>query len=316
MFRPGKIIKNLAFVFGVIALSAGLSYAVFAAWQEPNQTPPGCISGDPGCDAPLNIGPVGQTKTGGLILATDPTVTNGLSVLNGNVGIGTSSPQSLLHIKPGEIKLESTDALEYTDIHFSNNRSVAPFGKEYVVGNYAPDMANIDLRNKFFIRDNSGGGDRLIIDTNGNIGIGTTTPGAKLHLTSASGAADLELQSLPGNTASSDIHLKNSVQEFSVGMQGIGDPNIPNSFFIHDTNVGGIAGYRFVIKPTTGNIGIGTITPAQKLDVNGGVKIGSGAANGVGAPGKALCMVTATRTIGVCSTQPDATGNCTCQPIN
>jgi hypothetical protein len=65
-----------------------------------------------------------------------------------------------------------------------------------------------------------------------------------------------------------------------------------------------------------GNVGIGLPNPGQKLTVNGSVGIGSGAANDAGAPGKATCIVTATRKIGVCSTQPDATGSCTCNAIN
>jgi len=101
---------------------------------------------------------------------------------NGRIGIGTGDPNTTLHIVPGEIKLESKNALEYTDIHFSNNRAAAPLGREYVIGNYAPDMASVDLRNKFFIRDNSGGGERFILDASGNVGIGVINPAQKLDV--------------------------------------------------------------------------------------------------------------------------------------
>ncbi len=72
-----------------IALAIGLS--ALAAFTEPSQAPPGCTPGTAGCDAPLNVGTAGQSKSGGLILGTG-SVTNGLIVQNGNVGIGTTSP--------------------------------------------------------------------------------------------------------------------------------------------------------------------------------------------------------------------------------
>jgi len=46
-----------------------VGYLLFA-WTEPVQTPPGCPSGTPGCNVPINEGPTGQAKVGGLLLNT------------------------------------------------------------------------------------------------------------------------------------------------------------------------------------------------------------------------------------------------------
>lgn len=106
---------------------------------------------------------------------------------NGNVGIGTTNPTADLHIVPGEVHLESKTSGNYADIHFKNNYSVGPVnGREYVIGNYAPDMADPNIQNKFFIRDNTSSINRFIIDENGNIGIGTAMPNAKLDINSNS----------------------------------------------------------------------------------------------------------------------------------
>ncbi len=55
-----------AIVLGLI-LSVGVGY-IFADYSAPLTAPPTCTAGNPGCDAPLNVGPTLQTKGGGLIL--------------------------------------------------------------------------------------------------------------------------------------------------------------------------------------------------------------------------------------------------------
>jgi len=78
-----------------LILSVGLSY-VFAAWSGPLSAPPNCISGNPGCDAPINVGATLQQKpAGGSIGAGTLFSTLGSF---GTVGIGTAAPDSKLEI--------------------------------------------------------------------------------------------------------------------------------------------------------------------------------------------------------------------------
>lgn len=55
-----------AIVLGLI-LSVGVGY-IFADYTPPLTNPPTCTTGNPGCDAPLNVGALLQTKSGGLVL--------------------------------------------------------------------------------------------------------------------------------------------------------------------------------------------------------------------------------------------------------
>lgn len=82
----------------------------------------------------------------------------------------------------------------------------------------------------------------------GNVGIGTITPNYKLHVGSSNNSVRIEGPATSGGVA------------LSIG--GFGDIQIdkPN-----------LAGGRFIVKEN-GNIGIGTTTPTQLLDVNGSVK--------------------------------------------
>ena len=95
IFQAAKIIILALFI------AVGTGY-IFADWSAPTSTPPTCVAGTPGCDAPLNVGYGGQVKQGnldikGLINSTTSTV-NGLIVENGNVGIGTIAPAQKLDV--------------------------------------------------------------------------------------------------------------------------------------------------------------------------------------------------------------------------
>ena len=89
--------KSIALILGVLAMSILVGYFVLA-WTEPTAPPPGG-----NVPAPLNVGNVGQTKAGGLILNTGGAST-GLIVRYGNVGIGTTGPAQKLDIN-GQIRI-------------------------------------------------------------------------------------------------------------------------------------------------------------------------------------------------------------------
>jgi len=85
--------------------------------------------------------------------------------------------------------------------------------------------------------------DRMVITNTGNVGIGTTEPGAKLHIRDDSADADTE------------IRLSNDVQGWRLKTMG----SDSDKFYLNsgDTNVMAIT--------TGGNVGIGTTNPAFKL---------------------------------------------------
>ena len=89
--------KSIALILGVLTMSFLVGYLAFA-WVGPTAPPPGG-----NVPAPLNVGNVGQTKAGGLILNTGGAST-GLIVRYGNVGIGTTGPAQKLDIN-GQIRI-------------------------------------------------------------------------------------------------------------------------------------------------------------------------------------------------------------------
>ena len=113
------------------------------------------------------------------------------------------------------------------------------------------------------------GGSKLFIDSSsGNVGVGTTSPGAKLEIN-----GDLKLQSGVG------------VNEFSIDgtLAGNSDLAIPTEKAVKsyaDTKalLAGSSSQSFSANNLTvnGNVGIGTTSPGAKLEINGDLKLQSG----------------------------------------
>ncbi|MEK9154790.1 MAG: glycine-rich domain-containing protein [Patescibacteria group bacterium] len=98
---------NLLQISSVIILSLFIGIAfVYADWTPPVSTPPICIVGNPGCDAPINTGSGVQYKAGSLgIGGAFRAYSN--AIFDGNVGIGVASPSEKLDVT-GNIKASGT----------------------------------------------------------------------------------------------------------------------------------------------------------------------------------------------------------------
>jgi hypothetical protein len=106
------------------------------------------------------------------------------------------------------------------------------------------------------------------ICTDGNIGIGTTSPTNKLDVRGAMRLGD-------GTTAEQDINFVSSNGNWKAGTNNAGNGTNSNQFFIYDSD------YRLTVQNGTGNVGIGRTNPSSKLDVNGEIKCSSLTVNGV-----------------------------------
>jgi hypothetical protein len=168
---------------------------------------------------------------------------------NGNVGIGTSNPQGLLQIgEPIIVTVNTYLSGVEEDIGISD--SIDP--------EYTPD-AKLEISSGGTGRDllmlssyPSGDGDLFIVKNSGNVGIGATTPSSPLTIKTVAGP-DIELISSGSNA---DI-MTNAA--FKVGT------TTSQPFSIITNNL-----YQMTVD-STGNVGIGTTSPAAKLDVSGDI---------------------------------------------
>lgn len=136
--------KIVSLVFGILILCFAIAfYAV--GWDEPISIPPSCVSGDPGCDPPVNVGPTTQIKQGGLGIegvfeAYGGAANLGLRVVNGNVGIGTGEPS----VGAEALKLDvegPVGATMYCDQDGNNCRTASEMG-ELPLGGWCGWYAN------------------------------------------------------------------------------------------------------------------------------------------------------------------------------
>ncbi|MCL5004665.1 MAG: prepilin-type N-terminal cleavage/methylation domain-containing protein, partial [Patescibacteria group bacterium] len=153
---------------------------------------------------------------------------------SGNVGIGTTAPFEKLVVS-GNAYLGQ-----------GQNDSILRLGGSDYEWQLRKDWAD---SGKFKIKYLQGNLDALTIDRNGNVGIGTTAPGAKLSI-----------------NGSTQVMLGNGLNLQNAGASANTVLSNPASGSTSELRVDtGITGALFV--GNTGNVGIGTTTPGYKLQV-------------------------------------------------
>jgi len=167
---------------------------------------------------------------------------------NGLVGIGTASPLNKLHISGASngvsgISIQSTGAS----------------GRRYTI--YSASAGGL------FFSNDTGGGDQLVLDASGNVGIGSTSPKVRFQ---ATGAATQPVPSL--GTASGTAYITNSDTSYGIlaGVTSGGHAWMQ----VQRTDTTATA-YDLLLNPSGGNVAIGASSATQRLLVTGNAQVTS-----------------------------------------
>jgi len=161
---------------------------------------------------------------------------------SGNVGIGTSSPNVKLEVAGPDtaagagIRLSrAADTTNFWDIFRDGTTGILNF-KQYGAAASA-----------------------MVIDTSGNVGIGTAAPVAKLGL-------------VGGTSNASSLATAYSLAAFNITPKSTSGYSLqfgsgPGDFPYIQMSAGGLASGDITIQPYGGNVGIGTTSPGSQLQI-------------------------------------------------
>ncbi len=223
------------------------------------------------------------TTNGGVVYLTSTTQ---------NVGIGTAAPQNKVSIVSSVTSSstisDATSLLSLTNkyggavdekaaIAWKNAAvSGSPIGA-YISSNFKNALGQGETDLYFGTRNDSGVlANRMIIDRNGNVGIGTTAPTKKLQIEGDFGVS----YNGTSNFNVSTYGYATQRSAWITQLNGTGDHgNVPLSIiadvattrtanYFNVSNISGTTGGIFTIYKD-GNVGIGTTVPVSKLDVSG-----------------------------------------------
>ena len=197
--------------------------------------------------------------TGKFIIRDDTSGADRLAIdANGYVGIGMNNPSERIHVSGAQTAIRLNNSLSYdTQLRLTDTAS------DWSVG---INQGNTLGSGVFSIRSFTAGASRLVINTIGNVGIGTDAPAEKLHVV--------------GNISAGTI--SNTKGNF-IAYGSAGQPNLLFEGFGSDgtARISTNSGSNRQLKiendgaSTTlgvyieGDVGIGTTTPTYKLQVNG-----------------------------------------------
>ncbi len=183
---------------------------------------------------------------------------------SGNVGIGTTNPVEKLHVASNARIGSSGEELKIGYVGHSNWAGIA-HASSATTGKYALMQSSIGTtlvnaasgRNIHFREANN---DRMVLRSGGNVGIGTTTPSHKLEV---KGGDNVALFESTGTSAYIRLH---SSEGFNNRVEFCNRSGGRAAIWV------ATAGDAFnVLK--NGRVGIGTITPAESLDINGKLRV-------------------------------------------
>jgi hypothetical protein len=199
--------------------------------------------------------------------------TNGNDINNtntGNVGVGTTTPAAKLQVTGG---IYSTSVI---DSAYSGGFRlvVSGPGDSRATWSYNGGVTTTRLTSASNVRTSFGSNgidDRVFLDLSGNLGINTTTPGSKLHVVGA-----MQAPATSGTGTNGMFRLGATPTTNLVLDMGVEATTNVYTWLQSRNQTNYASNYSLALNPNGGNVGVGSVAPNYKLDVQGGAINSSG----------------------------------------
>ncbi len=232
----------------------------------------------------VNGNTITSASNGNVVIDPDGT---GIIELGANVGVGTTSPGAPLEVESSQdilIRAESTDRFAHIDL--VDNAATTRFTTDGSTGTLRLRADNGNAVDSSAIQFEIDGSEHVRIDSSGRVGIGTSSPDAIL-VTKPSGAFSTAVDTFTGDGLSIDstnstagsgnfgpgiswpsLGVSGNRQAGICSHQDTADANrIGLAFFTHPSNSSTDPIVEALRISSSGNVGIGTTSPAQPIDI-------------------------------------------------
>lgn len=173
-----------------------------------------------------------------------------------SVGIGTASPGEMLHVKS-----TTSNAIVRVDSKAGSNAGLTFYEGGVSKASYWWNAADGSLR--FYM---VGGGEAMIINNQGRVGIGTAAPALPLDVRGPSWVQGHFQSSSADMAGGIELWGDDNSSKFELQAVPTDSGTLPGGFLVYDRTDGA---FRFVID-TNGNVGIGTTDPQARFHVSSG----------------------------------------------
>jgi len=199
---------------------------------------------------------------------------------SGNVGIGTSSPATKLHVNntTGGLQVRATSD---SDVSFRALATSADSAAFFQMSNDARDWTlrvNGAESDQFQIRDSTAGVTRVVIDSSGNLGIGTSSPNQKLELRTDTTTAGSEPNILLQNKGSSNTTPHSIGGIYGSAFRDVRDPGyVAGINFYRDSVTSGLNSAGNILFYTLGDAGtLAELKASERMRLNSSGNLGVG----------------------------------------
>ena len=217
-------------------------------------------------------------------------VDNGTLVVDAatsRVGIGTSSPAAPLEVNGVGSPTTRTAIIRSSGVVGIHLQSESNFSRNilfqdnngdqnsriFALGTLAGEDAQLRLDAGTFFRVDTNGAQRMRIDPSGNVGIGTSSPTSELSVVGAGGFTR------GVNLGTAGVDATAYISQFRSTVETIMGPLTTRMLFgtVSNHDVAFLTNDTETMRITsTGNVGIGTSSPSQELDIIGRVRAAQG----------------------------------------